>query len=206
VLPQNIQIFGLLKQGYSQVFDSGSFSEDDTFLLTDWVAHIPKEVLAKNFKADISAFDHIPAKELYIFPSSPPPPINSDKVSDPQGTVPMPFSFALSKVSPTPLQGGSVKVVDSTTFGISQTIAAAEVTVEVGGMRELHVRSSSSDPSAFARLSDTVSSGILPKVKSFPRELKFSRSDPEITLPAEWSYFMLVEFPWSVSRVDGPYP
>lgn len=37
--------------------------------LTDWLQHTPKEVLAKNFKTDISAFDHIPAKELYMFPA-----------------------------------------------------------------------------------------------------------------------------------------
>ena len=35
--------------------------------------------------------------------------------------------------------GGSIKVVDSRTFNISQTIAMAEVTVVPGGMRELHV-------------------------------------------------------------------
>ena len=43
---------------------SGSGSQ-----LTDWLAHVPKEVLAKNFKASISAFDHIPEDQLYIFPS-----------------------------------------------------------------------------------------------------------------------------------------
>ena len=37
--------------------------------LTDWMAHVPKDVLAKNFQTDISAFDHIPGKELYIFPA-----------------------------------------------------------------------------------------------------------------------------------------
>jgi oxalate decarboxylase family bicupin protein len=122
-----------------KVFDDGNFSEDDTFLLTDWVSHIPKEVLAKNFMVDISAFDHIPAKELYIFPSSPPPPVSEDEVSDPQGHATTPFSFAWSKVQPMSLMGGSVKIIDSTTFNISKTIAAAEVVVEKGGMRELHV-------------------------------------------------------------------
>lgn len=35
----------------------------------------------------------------------------------------------------TPLAGGSVKIIDSSTFKISTTIAAAEVTIEPGGMR-----------------------------------------------------------------------
>ncbi|EJF64733.1 oxalate decarboxylase [Dichomitus squalens] len=120
------------------VFDDGAFSEDSTFLLTDWLAHVPKEVLAKNFKASISAFDHIPGEQLYIFPSAPPPADSKYIVSDPQGQVPNPFVFHLSQVNATKLDGGSVKVVDSTTFTVSTAIAVAEVTVEPGAMRELH--------------------------------------------------------------------
>ena len=33
------------------------------------MAHVPKEVLAKNFQTNMSAFDHIPGEELYIFPA-----------------------------------------------------------------------------------------------------------------------------------------
>ena len=39
------------------VFDDGNFSEEETFLLTDWLAHTPREVLAKNFGVPESAFD-----------------------------------------------------------------------------------------------------------------------------------------------------
>ncbi|KAG5636228.1 hypothetical protein H0H81_008735 [Sphagnurus paluster] len=63
---------------------------------------------------------------------------DSEAPVSPQGTVPEPYSFPLSKVKPTKLSGGSVKVVDSTTFKISKTITAAEVTVEPGAIRELH--------------------------------------------------------------------
>ena len=31
------------------VFDNGNFSEDQTMLITEWFAHTPREVLAKNF-------------------------------------------------------------------------------------------------------------------------------------------------------------
>ncbi|KIJ06555.1 hypothetical protein PAXINDRAFT_103315 [Paxillus involutus ATCC 200175] len=118
------------------IFDSGAFSEDATFLLTDWLAHVPKEVIAKNFQTDISAFNDIPSEELYIFPAIPPD--NQQAPQSPQGTVPHPFTYPLSQVPITPLSGGSVKVVDSTVFTASTTIAAAEVTVEPGAMRELH--------------------------------------------------------------------
>ncbi|OBZ72243.1 Oxalate decarboxylase OxdC [Grifola frondosa] len=83
------------------------------------MAHVPKEVIAKNFQVNISAFDHIPGSELYIFPSSPPPD-NAQAPEDPK------------------LSGGTVKVVDSTTFQVSTSIAVAEVTVEPGAMREMH--------------------------------------------------------------------
>ncbi|EPQ54172.1 oxalate decarboxylase [Gloeophyllum trabeum ATCC 11539] len=119
------------------VFDDGAFSEDATFLLTDWLAHVPKEVIAKNFQTDISAFDHIPAEELYIFPSAPPPD-DAQAPSSPYGTVPQPYTFKMSQVNATQLAGGTVKVVDSTTFPVSVNTAVAEVTVEPGAMRELH--------------------------------------------------------------------
>ena len=67
------------------------------------------------------------------------PPTSDAAPSDPQGQVPDPFSFALSKVNATKLSGGSVKIVDSTTFKISTRIAVADVTVEPGALRELHV-------------------------------------------------------------------
>jgi oxalate decarboxylase/phosphoglucose isomerase-like protein (cupin superfamily) len=92
------------------------------------------EVIAKNFGDDISAFDQIPSKELYIFPG-PLPPDNVDDAMVIPNDTPEPFTFALSKMKATRLDGGSVKIVDSTTFKVSKTIAAAEVTVEVGGMR-----------------------------------------------------------------------
>ncbi|PBL04375.1 oxalate decarboxylase [Armillaria gallica] len=119
------------------VFDDGAFSEDSTFLLTDWLAHVPAEVIQRNFQVDPQAFAHIPAKELYIFPSAPPPD-DATAPESPQGTIPDPFSFALSQVNATQLSGGSVKIVDSTTFKVSTTIAVAEVTVNPGAIRELH--------------------------------------------------------------------
>ncbi|THH00073.1 hypothetical protein EW026_g2385 [Hermanssonia centrifuga] len=119
------------------VFDSGDFSEDDTFLLTDWLAHVPKDIIAKNFHTAQSAFNNIPGSELYIFPSTPPAD-NAVAPISPQGTASLPYAFSFSQQPATPLAGGSVKIVDSTTFKISTTIAAAEVTVEPGAMRELH--------------------------------------------------------------------
>jgi len=138
-IPHSLQATGDDPRGseFLLVFNDGAFSEDDTFLLTDWMAHVPAEVLALNFQTNISAFANIPDQELYIFPAALPEP-DSDAPRSPQGTVPNPFTFPLSKANATKLPGGSVKVVDSTTFKVSTTIAAVEVTVEPGAMRELH--------------------------------------------------------------------
>lgn len=68
------------------------------------------------------------------------PPTSHVAPSDPQGQVPNPLSYPLSKVNATKLNGGTVKIVDSTTFKVSTKIAVADVTVEPGALRELHVR------------------------------------------------------------------
>ncbi|CAE6349772.1 unnamed protein product [Rhizoctonia solani] len=121
------------------VFDDGEFSEDSTFSVTDWMAHVPKEVLSKNFQVNASAFDHIPDRQLWMLPSAVPTgSAQEEGVESPQGVSTLPYTFAASKANATKVPGGTVKVVDSRTFNVSKTIALAEVTVEVGGMRELH--------------------------------------------------------------------
>jgi len=64
-----------------------------------------------------------------------PPTDDSSLPKSPQGLVDNPFSFSFSKMVPTKLDGGTVKIVDSRTFKISKSIAAAEVTVEPGAIR-----------------------------------------------------------------------
>lgn len=120
------------------VFDDGSFSENETFLLTDWLAHTPREVLAKNFGVPVDAFAHIPSHERYIFQGQVPGPLASDRVPDPAGATPGSFSYRLLAQEPVAAPGGRVRVVDSSNFPAATTIAAALVEVEPGGMRELH--------------------------------------------------------------------
>jgi hypothetical protein len=152
-----------------------TFDESTTFQLTDWLDHVPKEVLAKNFQTDLSAFEYIPGAELYIFPSrtyiytfstlypshrtfltaeipAEPPAEGATDVSDPQGQVPDAFSFSASTMPATNLTGGSVKIVDSSTFTVSTEIAMAEVTVNPGAIRELHVSAAFHDQTLFSEL------------------------------------------------------
>ncbi|HEY3365460.1 MAG TPA: oxalate decarboxylase family bicupin [Symbiobacteriaceae bacterium] len=120
------------------VFDDGSFSDLNTFSISDWFAHTPKEVLAANFGVPESAFAHIPAKQRYIYQSEVPGPLGIQKVPDPYGTVPKSFTHRLLAQNPIRTPGGTVRIVDSTNFPIATRIAAALVEIEPGAMREMH--------------------------------------------------------------------
>ena len=120
------------------VFDNGDFTENSTFLLSDWFMHTPKSVLAKNFGVPEDQFAHIPSHELYIFPAPAPGPLAGDLVAGPNGAVPQRFSYRLSQQEPIQAAGGTVRIVDSRNFPAAKNIAAALVNVDPGGMRELH--------------------------------------------------------------------
>lgn len=120
------------------VFDDGNFSENSTFLLSDWFLHTPKEVLAKNFGVKIGDFADLPSHELYMFQSTVPGSLASDRIASPAGSVPQAFSHRMLAQEPTRSKGGTVRITDSTNFPVSRTIAAALVEVEPGAMRELH--------------------------------------------------------------------
>jgi len=123
------------------VFDDGNFSENETFLITDWFAHTPREILAKNFGVPESAFASIPGDvehTRYIFAGKVPGPLAGDGVRSPVGAVQVSYSYRLSAQKPIKVAGGQVRIVDSTNFPAASTIAAALVEVEPGGMREMH--------------------------------------------------------------------
>ena len=130
-----------LKEGceFLLVFDDGNFSEFDTFMVTDWMDHTLRSVLAKNFGVPESAFAKLPPEsQRYIFRGKVPPPASANAVRSPAGTVPQSFTHRLMAQTPIQAPGGTVRIVDSSNFPPSTTIAAALVEVEPGGMRELH--------------------------------------------------------------------
>lgn len=120
------------------VFDDGSFSDLNTLSISDWFAHTPKEVLGKNFGVPETAFAQIPTLQKYIFQAQVPGSLESQTVPDPYGTVPESLIHKLHEQEPIVTPGGSVRIVDSSTFPISKTIAAALVEIKPGAMREMH--------------------------------------------------------------------
>ncbi|WP_419891861.1 oxalate decarboxylase family bicupin [Paenibacillus xylanexedens] len=120
------------------VFDDGSFSDLNTLSISDWFAHTPPEVLSVNFGVPESAFQSMPKEQVYIFQDTIPGSIESQEVQSPYGTVPLTFKHRLLAQEPLITPGGSVRIVDSTNFPISTTVAAALVEIRPGAMRELH--------------------------------------------------------------------
>jgi oxalate decarboxylase len=123
------------------VFDNGDFEENGTFLLTDWLVHTPRSVLAKNFGVPESALPAIPAdieSHRYIFSADVPGSIASTSVKSPQGEVPAPYTHDLLGQKPIDAPAGRVRIVDSSNFPPATTIAAALVEIDPGGMREMH--------------------------------------------------------------------
>ena len=136
-IPHSIQ--GLEPEGceFLLIFDDGAFSEEDTFLLSDWFIHTPRDVLAKNFGVSESAFEGLPPKPWWIFQSAVPGPLANDKVAG-AGSPPVNFVHHLMEQEPIETAGGKVRIVDSNNFPAASTVAAALVEVEPGGMREMH--------------------------------------------------------------------
>ena len=123
------------------VFDDGNFSENETFLITDWFAHTPRDVLAQNFAVSEDAFDAIPLDfdtSRYIFDAGVPGPLAGDAVAVPAGRVPESYTYRLLAQAPIEARGGRVRIADSSNFPMSKTIAAALVEVDPGAIRELH--------------------------------------------------------------------
>jgi oxalate decarboxylase len=123
------------------VFNQGDFSEDGTMLLSEWVAHLPPEVLSKNTGLDKSAFAHTPGAPLYIFPGSLPNSLEQDKaeIGGEQVASKYQYTFRLRSMKPTATsEAGEVRVVDSHNFPTSKHVVGALLIIKPGHMRELH--------------------------------------------------------------------
>jgi oxalate decarboxylase len=137
-VPHSIQGLGPDGCEFLLVFDSGSFDEDSTFLISDWFKHTPPEVLGKNFGVPSNLFGHTPDPDrLYMFNAPVPGPLGPNKL---MGVQPVPHSFSYRMMAQEPIRtkSGTVRIVDSNNFPASKTIAAALVEIEPGGLRELH--------------------------------------------------------------------
>src|SRR5947209_2337761 len=101
-IPHSIQ--GLNPDGceFMLVFDDGDFSESETVLLSDAMAHLPLEVLSKNFGVDEQALKNVPKEELFIFQTDVPGQLEADKkaAAGELGQSPTDFDFRTMAIPP----------------------------------------------------------------------------------------------------------
>ncbi len=141
--PHSIQ--GLEGEGceFLLVFNQGSFSEESTFLISDWLKHTPPDVIAKNTGLSAEAVAKLPKGEpLYIFPGALPSQSLQQDRAESARVVPAAkhqYTFKASTMQPTFASAkGNVKIVDTALFPVSSKISGGIVTLKPGGMRQLH--------------------------------------------------------------------
>jgi oxalate decarboxylase len=139
-LPHSIQ--GLERDGceFLLAFDQGDFSEDNTFLISEFLAHTSPEIVKKNTTWSRSTFDRLPREQLYIFEADLPGGLAEDKrfLGEHLETNNQ-YTFKLSSMPPANVtSGGEVRIIDSRNFPISTGIAAALVTIKPAAIREMH--------------------------------------------------------------------
>ena len=120
------------------IFDNGYFSEFGTFSITDWIGHIPKALLAKNFGVPESTFDSFPKEEVYFARGKPPP----AEPSEPLQGWKLPAETHKYRLLAQPphgiFQGGREWRVDSSRFPIAKTITGVVLDLDPGALRTLH--------------------------------------------------------------------
>jgi len=122
-------------------FDDGHANEFNTLLVTDWLAHTPPEVLAKNFGVPADAFARIPLHNRWIFQGTVPGDLAADRAAIAKHAEAPPYPFIHPLGSSAPVKessAGSIRVADSSNFKVATTVAAALVTMPPGAVREMH--------------------------------------------------------------------
>jgi oxalate decarboxylase len=106
-------------------------------MVDDWVAHTPKSVLAKNFGLNESVFSNVPAADPYILNGT----VTTSAPADVGLTGNSSYVFHHSSTNAAvnvPGGAGNLSIIDSRNFPVSTTIAAAVISLEPKGLRELH--------------------------------------------------------------------
>jgi oxalate decarboxylase len=133
-----LQCLGAEPCHFILIFDNGYFSEFGTFSITDWIGHIPKPLLAKNFGLPEAAFDTFPKEEVYFARGAVPV---EEPAAPLQGWKLPPETHKYRLLAQTPhgvYEGGREWRVDSSRFPISKTITGVILDLDPGALRALH--------------------------------------------------------------------
>jgi len=120
------------------VFDNGSFSEFGTFSISDWLGHVPPDLLAKNLGVPAATFREFPREEVYFAKGPMPPAAPAAPLG---GVRPPPLSHRHALLSQQPHEtfpGGREWRVEAKDFPISATMTGVVLELAPGALRELH--------------------------------------------------------------------
>jgi oxalate decarboxylase len=115
------------------VFDNGEFSEFATFSISDWLAHTPRDVLAKNLQVPAAMFANFPKEEVYFARGAVPP-----RTTKSLSTAPPKHRYRLELQTPRKFAGGELRLATVNEFPISTTMAGGVMKLARGALRELH--------------------------------------------------------------------
>lgn len=108
-------------------------------MVDDWLAHTPRDIIAKNFGVDPSVFANLPTTDPYILNANV---SKSTVIPSSAGTLSGNASYVYRTLQhpaeKVPGGGGEFRKIDSTNFPIAKTLAATFVTLKPKGLRELH--------------------------------------------------------------------
>ncbi|NHB91154.1 cupin domain-containing protein [Photorhabdus cinerea] len=120
-------------------FDNGHFSEFGTFSITDWITHMPKEVLEKSVNMPAAVFSKIKPGEAYIVGGAIPPKLPLPADDGGLNNAPLTHRYELLKNKPFfENDAGSIYRASSKEFPISTTITGLIEIIKPGAIRELH--------------------------------------------------------------------
>ncbi len=120
------------------IFDNGYQSEFATFSLTDWMAQVPKAILAKSLGMSEEQLGEVAAGEVYFATGGHPPgnPAEPRQGTDPPGLT---HRYRLASGEPTKVHpGGREWRADTSVFPISRTVTGVVFDLDAGAIRELH--------------------------------------------------------------------
>lgn len=121
------------------IFDNGDFSEDHTFSITDFIASVPKEVVAQNLGLTLDEVDQLPKKEVYFALGEIPDGHSAIATAASEVMRTTTHRYPLKAQHAKRIPGGGVQyVVTVEEFPISTTMAGSVIELEPGALREMH--------------------------------------------------------------------
>jgi len=120
------------------VFDNGYFSEFGTFSLSDWLGHVPPEVLQKSLGVPAQRFANFPKREVFIAKGAVPPPLGPDPAPGSLNSGMRTYRYRLLDQKPEEYPGGTNRLASQREFPISTTMTGAHMRIKPGAIREPH--------------------------------------------------------------------